>query len=78
MFIFADDGKILKVVSIIGYNVTDVKVILTEELQVIEGSPIRKLSIVRPSNAEPSLLVVSDSKITSIPLQRCHLRKSCK
>ena len=76
--LFADDGKILKVVSVIGYNVTDVKAILTEELHVIEGASIRKLSIVRPSNAEPSLLVVSDLKITSIPLQRCDLRKSCK
>ncbi|XKL63079.1 hypothetical protein PGB90_005443 [Kerria lacca] len=77
LFIGTDDGKVLKVSCVVGNNITEVKANLIEELQVIENSPIRKLSIVRPMNSETKLLVVSDSKVRMIPLQRCELLNNC-
>ncbi|KAK7590702.1 hypothetical protein V9T40_002315 [Parthenolecanium corni] len=77
LFLGTDDGKVLKVASIVGQDVSDVKANLIEELQVMENEPIRKLSVVRPSNSDAKLLIVSDSKIRSIPLQRCDKMKSC-
>lgn len=78
IFAFTDDGKVLKVACIIGNDARNVTANLIEEIQVIENAPIRKLSVVHPSNSEPKLLVVSDSKIRSIPLHRCDMRRSCK
>ena len=75
---FADDGLVLKLVIITGHNVTDVQTIFIEEIRVFEETPIRKLTIARPTKAEPSLLIMSDSKFLSIPLERCNARRLCE
>ncbi|XP_065225498.1 semaphorin-1A-like isoform X2 [Planococcus citri] len=77
LFLGTDDGKVLKVSSIVGQSKSDVSTNVIEELQIIENAPIRKLSVIKPSNSEAKLLIVSDRNVHSIPLHRCGRQKSC-
>ncbi|CAG0880690.1 unnamed protein product [Cyprideis torosa] len=72
LFIGTDDGHILKVVNVRAFDIQEE--LIVEELQVLPiGQPVTNLMLTegeRPADTK-RLVIVSDDKILSIPVERC-------
>lgn len=78
LFLGTDDGRILKVACIIGKTASDVKTVVIEELQVLPNNEsVTKLSIIRPTGLDAKLLIISNTEVHALPLQRCATKTNC-
>ncbi|CAH1797572.1 unnamed protein product [Owenia fusiformis] len=76
MFVGTDDGKVLKVINV---GDKEIKPVIIEEIQVFDSkTTIVNLKVYRkPSEGIEKLVIVAEDEIKTIPLHRCHLRKTC-
>ncbi|VDI14838.1 semaphorin 6 [Mytilus galloprovincialis] len=76
IFIGTDDGRVLK--SINKGHGTKVESVIIEDIQVFENkAPVTSMKIFNKKGVK-KLIVLSNSNVASIPLQRCAQMKTCR
>ena len=72
-----DDGRVVK--SVNKGHKEQIESVVIEDIQVFDtDTPVINLKVYRSSlTGEAKLIVVSRDEIKSIPLHRCHLKKTC-
>ncbi|XP_041366908.1 semaphorin-1A-like isoform X2 [Gigantopelta aegis] len=78
MFIGTDDGRVIKAVNKATSAKRSIDTVIIEDIQVFEDrQPIVNMKVFRRNGME-KLVVMSKKDIVSIPLHRCHEKKSCR
>jgi len=71
IYVGTNTGKIIKIVSSAS-KPNDKTSTVIEEIQVLPSdTPVRNLLIVKPSDSDPKLIVLSDDEVKALPLFNC-------
>ena len=74
---FPDDGRVLKAVNR-GWP-SSIDTVIIENLEVFEdGSPVVNLHVHHSPTGARHLVVVSESQVKALPLERCNAQRSCR
>lgn len=78
MFVGTDDGRVIK--SVNKGATSKIETVVIEDIQVFDShDPVTDLKVFRDkAKGIEKLIVVSREKVVSIPLHRCHARKTCR
>ena len=77
MNLLTDDGRVIKAINK-GRNQHQMETVIIEVMQVFaDQASVRNIKIYR-SNTQDKLIVSSNNDIYSFPINRCHLKTSCR
>ena len=75
--VVADHGHVIKAIN---KGVGGVEQVVVEDIEVFhDGRPVNNIHVYRSdSSDETKLVVVSENEVKAIPLQRCHIQRTCR
>ncbi|KAK7492513.1 hypothetical protein BaRGS_00016179, partial [Batillaria attramentaria] len=78
MFVGTDDGRVIKAVN--KGETAKIETVVIEDIRVFDShDPVTDLKVYRDkAKGIEKLIVVSRESVVSIPLHRCHTRKTCR